>query len=920
MGRVYIYRLWTGGLSSGLSGLNYRNLIIERCVMRLFFFVLMQILVFLPVAGFAADAGTMPISQNHNKTEATASQKAGVIKSYGKLPLYFIENRGQVDNPVKFYERGAGHATFFTSKGVVIGLTKKNVKVDKTARHDKIKALEVNKNKDRNVTTETVSLSFVGANTKAKIVAGDKKTGKVNYFVGNDNSKWRTNISTYGAVTYKDVYEKIDIKFYGNNRQLEHDVIVRPHGDISKVKFAYKGIQSLKVTKDGGLEVTLNNGKLIEKKPIIYQELNGKRAPVKGSYRIFKSNKENFAYGFTVASYDHTKKIVIDPVLVYSTYLGGTDNEYGNGIAVDNMGAAYITGYTGSTDFPLMNPIQGICVDPVSCTDAFITKINPGGTALVYSTYLGGNTIDIAYGIAVDSAGAAYITGYTASTDFPLMNPIQGVGGGVIDAFITKLNPAGSALVYSTYLGGSISNISYGIAVDSSGSAYVTGETASTDFPLMNPIQVSLLGTQDAFITKLNPAGSAFVYSTYLGGTTTDSGRGIAVDSSGSAYVTGETGSTDFPLMSPIQGTCGGVELGFCADAFVTKINPAGSAIVYSTYLGGSGPAGGGGGDRDYGRGIAVDSSGSAYVTGQTYSTSFPLMNPIQGTIGSLGYSDAFITRLTPAGSAFVYSTYLGGSSEDIGYGIAVDSSGSAYVTGETYSTDFPLMNPIQVIGGGIFNPDAFVTKINSAGSALVYSTYLGGSNVEYGGDIAVDLYGSAYVMGDTGSTDFPLMNPLQGIFGGGTDAFVTKISGTPLPVVHLSIIPDVISVARGSILGYTLTITNTTAAIKCFQYWENVTLPGGFIFPGNGAGSIFQPVPFLCFNAGDSHTVHLAHRIPFIFPLGTYSFNAYDGLFPPAFRLVVDSASFNFDVTPFGTSPLNPHASRPLIEKGFKK
>jgi len=852
----------------------------------------------LPLTSLAAEAGKGLISQNQKKTEATASRKAGVIKTYGKLPLYFIENNGQVDNKVSFYERGAGHATFFTSKGVVIGLTKGDVKVDKTARLGDIKKLEAKKSEK--VNTDAVSLSFVGANAKAKIITDEKKSGHVNYFVGNDKSKWRSGIPTYGVVTYKEVYKNIDIKFYGNNRQLEHDVIVSPGGDISSVRFAYDGIEGLKINKEGDLEVNLKEGRIIEQRPVIYQNIDGKRVAVDGSYRIFENSAGAFTYGFTVASYDHTKQIVIDPVLVYSTYLGGSSVDSGYAIALDSSGAAYITGYALSADFPLVSPIQGGALGMV----AFITKINPAGSALVYSTYLGGSVDDYSTGIAVDSSGAAYITGDTYSTDFPLKNPIQAVKGGADDAFITKINPAGSALVYSTYLGGIGGDNGNAIAVDLSGVAYITGITLSTDFPLKNPIQAVKGGAVDAFVTTVNAAGSAYIYSTYLGGSSDDRGQGIAVDSSGNAYVTGGALSFNFPLFNPIQAVYGGGQ-----DAFVTKLNPTGSAYVYSTYLGGS--------LNDSGNSIALDSSGAAYITGYTYSTDFPLMNPIQAVNG--GADDAFITKINPVGSVIVYSTYLGGTDQDTGSDIAVDSSGNAYVTGGASSSNFPLFNPTQAVNGGW--KDAFVTKLNSTGSAYIYSTYLGGSGHDSGNGIAVDSSGNTYVTGSAGSSDFPTASPFQSVYAGGVDAFITKISGSiipPSPVVTLTLVPDIANVLQGTNLGYNVTVTNTTAVRQCFNYWENVNLPGGTLFPAKN--SLFKPVPRICLNGGASNTVHLTHGIPFTAPIGAYVFNSYVGIFPFNFRDVVDTTSFNFNVTT-GVAPIpSPRTSWRVIENGFRR
>ena len=421
-----------------------------------------------------------------------------------------------------------------------------------------------------------------------------------------------------------------------------------------------------------------------------------------------------------------------------------------------------------------------------------MTKLSPDGTALVYSTYLGGNNADSGTGIAVDSSGSAYVTGSTGSTDFPTTtNAFQRKNAGEFDAFVTKLSPDGTALVYSTYLGGGTDangrtpsdhpreaiprDGGEAIAVDSKGSAYVTGVTGSIDFPTTkNAVQGKFGGgsgvfARDAFVTKLSADGGTLVYSTYLGGSGNENGFGIAVDSSGSAYVTGSTSSTDFPTKSPEQPANAGGSL----DAFVTKLGPDGTTLVYSTYLGGSG--------TDGGRGIAVDSSGSAYVTGSTSSTDFPTKNPEQGK--NAGDFDAFATKLSADGKTRVYSTYLGGGAADFGRGIALDSSGSAYVTGSTSSTDFPTQNPEQSKSAGDF--DAFVTKLSPDGTALAYSTYLGGSGTDGGNGIAVDSSGSAYVTGQTNSTDFPTENPEQGKNAGGQnqgfDAFVTKLSEVPV-------------------------------------------------------------------------------------------------------------------------------------------
>jgi hypothetical protein len=433
---------------------------------------------------------------------------------------------------------------------------------------------------------------------------------------------------------------------------------------------------------------------------------------------------------------------------------------------VDPAGNVYVAGTTLSTNFPTVNPLQST---NAGSQEGFVSKINAAGTALVYSTYLGGTDADDVAAIEVDSAGNAYLTGFTQSTNFPTANAIQATFGGAQDAFVAKINAAGSALVYSTYLGGSNSEAGAGIAVDGAGNVYTTGNTQSTNFPTANALQATSSGG-DAYVTKINAAGSAFVYSTYLGGSGAEGGNSLKVDAAGNVYLTGLTGSTDFPTVNPIQGTNAGPTL-FPEDAFVTKINAAGTALVYSTYLGGGG--------FDNGRSIAIDSSGNAYLTGFTHSTNFPTANAIQPAKGSTSSNrDAFVTKINAAGSAFVYSTYLGGTTGQIGYAIAADASGNAYVTGETSSASgFPLVNAIQCTLKG--SQDAFITKLDAAGSAFLYSTYLGGSGYDGAAAIALDSSHNAYITGTTLSNDFPTVNPIQ---SAGGQAFVTKLSDAVAP------------------------------------------------------------------------------------------------------------------------------------------
>jgi hypothetical protein len=444
-----------------------------------------------------------------------------------------------------------------------------------------------------------------------------------------------------------------------------------------------------------------------------------------------------------VAGYDPQKPLVIDPVLSYSTYLGGSGFDYGSGVAVDSAGNAYVTGYTNSADFPLVSPARaapagrscGTDPDTYPCFDAFVAKVNPTGSAIVYSTYFGGSGEDSGSKIAVDSLGNAYVTGYTNSTDLPAVNPAQSVQGGgacgvspCFDAFVAKLNSTGTALVYSTYLGGSADDYGQGIAVDSAGNALVTGLTASADFPTVGALQSVHGGaTYDAFVTKLGLTGSTLVYSTYLGGGGEDYGSDITVDASGNAYITGYTNSTDFRTAGPLQAVNGGGTCGAppntisCFDIYVAKLNVDGSSLVYSTYLGGSG--------GDYGYGIAVDASGSAYLTGLTTSTDLPVTAGAFQLAGGGTSVDAYVVKLDPTGSSAVYSTYLGGNGAEAGLDIALDSTGSAYVAGYAYGSGLPLASPPQATNGGYY--DAFLSKLNAAGSALIFSSYLGGSGNE---------------------------------------------------------------------------------------------------------------------------------------------------------------------------------------------
>jgi Beta-propeller repeat len=703
--------------------------------------------------------------------QSATQTPAQVRDAYGKLPLSFEENRGQANNSIDFVARGPGYAVALSPTETIFALRKSENGV-RTDNASNVRKISNSLSKPdglgaiQPVQSTALRMNLVGANPEAKVTGQDELQGRVNYFIGNDSAKWRSDVPTFRRVRYTQVYPGIDVVYYGNQRRLEYDFVIAPGRDARAIALEFTGADKVAVeTATGDLLISVGGENIRQHKPIAYQEINGERRQIEGRYAM----QSNGRVGFEVGAYDARAALVIDPVLEYSTYLGGSGEDQGTCIAVDAAGNAYVAGSTNSTNFPAANPLQGANAGQY---DVFVSKLNAAGTALIYSTYLGGSFSDGCGGIAVDSAGNAYLAGGTVSTNFPTVNAIQSVSGGDgwADAFVSKLNANGSVLIYSTYLGGNRNDGASGIAVDSAGNAYVTGGTESANFPIANAFQAAFAGLADAFVAKLNPAGTALVYSTYLGGIGEDLGRGIAVDSTGNAYVTGSTYATNFPTVNAIQAVRGGDQ-----DAFVTKINAAGSALIYSTYLGGS--------KMDFSNGIALDSAGNAYVTGATFSTNFPTANALQNSFGGSD-SDAFVTKLNAAGTALVYSTYLGGNGYDIGNDIAVDSAGNAYVTGLTISTNFPTANAFQSALGHVDFDDVFVTKLNAAGSALVYSSYLGGTDYDYGYGIAVDSAGNAYVTGSTQSRCFPTTT---GAFDttwslGVPDAFVTKISETAQP------------------------------------------------------------------------------------------------------------------------------------------
>ncbi|MFL6276546.1 MAG: SBBP repeat-containing protein [Blastocatellia bacterium] len=1000
----------------------------------------------LPVSTSASAATTPELAVNPTIGEAA---RARARAAYGDLPMRFERNQGQFDRRVKFAARGAGYALWLNAAEAVLSLhgsERKPVTAD--AAHAEL-GREPPPVPAREAKAAVIRMKLINANPAAIVTGAEEMAGRSNYLVGNDTAKWRAGISNYAKVAVRSVYRGVDMVYYGNGRQLEYDFKLAAGANPAAIGWRIAGAKRLRVDATGELVIATAAGEVRQHRPLAYQEINGKQREVAARYVLRGGNRVSFALGH----YDRHQPLVIDPVLGYSTYLGGNDYDNAHAIAVDGTGSAYVTGQTYSTDFPTASAVQPALG---GSSDVFVAKLNASGSALLYSTYLGGSAGDYANAIAVDAAGNAYLTGYTDSSNFPTASPLQSYGGNT-DAFVAKLNAAGTALLYSTYLGGSRFDDGLSIATDAAGNAYVSGSTDSPDFQTVNALQPTPGGSTDIFVSKLNPAGTAFIYSTYMGGTASESGLSLAVDPARNVYITGATNSPDFPTVNPIQAdfkgktiykttdgaadwaainnglpvyrqvnalavdpqtpstvyaaassvfvykstdggntwnsassglpqttfyalainpatpstlflatqrgvyrstdagaswagasllmsatyslaidpvnpanvyagrnngiykstdggsnwttpsfygegyvpgqvhalaidpnspstlymggtgifknTVGGLGgwrpvspswptvnclvinsatiyagtsfhlykstdgsatwnqvdngpfpsflalalspaddstiyaavyaggmmkstdgganwaaarnglnnssvkalaidpqapstvyagAGVVYDGFVARLDASGAALTYATYLGG--------GDDDWCSAIAVDAAGHAYVTGPTRANDFPTASPLQSYGGN---TDAFVAKLNAAGTALLYSTYLGGSGYETGAGVAVDVAGNAFVTGYTYSADFLATDPGRVYS------DAYVIGLNPAGSAIIYSTSLGGAWGEEAAEgIAVDPAGNVYVTGYTTSIDFPVTpGALQTTLRDYPDAFVTKIA-----------------------------------------------------------------------------------------------------------------------------------------------
>ncbi len=654
--------------------------------------------------------------------------------SFAALPLAFEPNQGQADPSVDFLVHHGQAVTTFS--GTTATTTSGGARA---------------------------TLTLAGADPSA-FTGQDRLPSVTNYFVGNDQAQWHPDIPNYQRLVAQDVYPGIDLRYYGTASQLEHDFVVRPGADYHDIAFTVAG--GAQLDEAGNLVLGAGEGGLRLNAPVSYQGTEAAKHTVASRF-VLDGDTVQIVLG---DGYDPAQTLTIDPTLVYSTYFGGTATDYGARNAVDPDGNVYVVGMTTGTGLPTTAPYQATYGG--GTFDTVVMKFDKTGTAPIYTTYLGGSGDDRGAGIATDLAGNAYVSGLTDSANFPTAAAYQGTKAAGQDAFLTKLNPSGSALTYSTYFGGNGNDYSQNLAVDGSGQAFLVGDTSSTDLPTLSAVQPAAPGNDDSFVAKFNTAGSALLYATYVGGAASgEQTFGIAINNAGNAYLTGYTHSSNFPTVAAFQPTNGGGTY----EGFVAELSTDGSSYVFATYLGGSGD--------DEGGMVALDSAGNIYVTGQTDSPNFPTASPYQAALA--GSRDAFVSKFNPSGSALLFSTYLGGSGSDVPQSVVVDASNNAYVSGLTDSANFPTVAAYQATKAA--GQDAFLTKLDSTGSALAYSTYLGGNGIDTGSSLALRLDGDLMVVGSTSSTDFVTHAAYQGSNGGGQDMFLMQLSDHTVTVTGVN-------------------------------------------------------------------------------------------------------------------------------------
>ena len=678
------------------------------------------------------------VTDDGDATSANGTSPGPNVEArYLSVPLSFEENVGQTDTSVDFLARGDGYAVFLTGGDAVLA-------VDGPAGRDVFR------------------LELVGADHVAEVRGSERLSGTSNYFLGTDQESWRTGVANFGAVEYAGVYDGIDLQYHGNQRQLEYDFVLRPGADPDAIRLQFDGAESVRIADNGDLVLTVGaqENEVRFRAPLSYQEGHDGREVVESRYFLHKDS----TVGFELGAYDSSRELVIDPVLDYGTYVGGTGSERAYAVAADSSGSAYITGYTQSADFPTASAYDAT---HNSGLDLYVTKLSADGSSLEYSTFIGGGDDDEGRGIYVDASGAAYVTGTTRSSDFPLTAGVaDATFEAISEAFAVKLNADGDTLVYSTFIGGDNMDQANAIVADASGNAYVAGETRSpANFPTTaGALDTTYSGTSDGFLVKLNATATAFEYATFLGGSSSDYISGLAVDGSGNAYVTGLTTSNNFATAgTPYDATYNSGE-----DAFLSQVNAAGSALVYSTYLGGS--------SDDYGNDVVLDGSGNIYLAAVARSSTFPTTVGAYDT--SHGGNDDTVVMKFASDKSLTFSTFFGGAGFDRAIGIVVDSSGNIHIAGDVPSnTTLPTTpDAYQATTGG--GSDSYLATFDSTGATLLYATYLGGSGTESNAGLAIDSADNLYLAGWGGSADFDVTaGAFDETANGNNDAYVVKFS-----------------------------------------------------------------------------------------------------------------------------------------------
>ena len=723
----------------------------------------------------------------------------------------FIQNKGQLNqNEIKYY---------YSSNDVSVGFLTSKILFSVRDNSNRISNLE---------------LSFVGSQVTEPQAIG-KSSSITNFFM---NGLSIPNVPNYQKIMYSNLYPNIDLLYYFSNQGLKYEFIVKPGGNPANIIIqANKNIQvDASKTKISYFDhLSDNKPLLIDDKLFVYQGLQSTQ--IKAYYSLDVA-KNKYKITIDPSTYDHKQNLIIDPIWVeFSTYFGGFGTEVGRSVATDTFGNVYVTGYTSSTEssFPLVNPYDGTFG---GSNDVFVAKFNATGNGLIYSTYIGGSGDDEGYSIKVDVNGNSYISGFTSSSSFPTVNAFNGTYGGGTDAFVLKLNATGNGLDYSTFIGGAGYDEAQSIEIDNFGNSYITGYTLSNgSFPLKNPYNDVYSGSADIFALKLNSTGNGIDFSTYLGGTDDDRGYGITIDDQFNVYITGYTVSNEssFPLVNAYDETYGG---GF-ADAFVIKLNTTGNGIFFSTYLGGN--------DIDEGYRIKVDSSYNVFVTGDTASSNFPVINGYDLSHNGAGSYDVFVTKLNATGTGLIYSTFIGGVNSEHAYGLAIDLDGNAYITGNTQSTEtsFPILHASDGTANGGLIGDVFITKLNSTGTGLDYSTFLGGSDNEVAYGLALDSLNNTVVTGYTKSTDFQTVNAFDPTNNLGQDAFVARLSSTvddSSPSITLYDPTNTTYYGKSITLNYTI-FENNPSILKIYVdgVVNTTALPSGHIitFLTNGSHTI---------------------------------------------------------------------------------